>query len=121
MEFFVRGFGVFNNSTLFKNVLYLHQALLQIKHTAQRTMAHLTLPQTQYHICMATYSSLALTCSQKSICYLYFYKQTTKEAHKHTKQSCLQLSFFSLVGLHVYCIRHSYIQRADILWCVPFH
>lgn len=46
---FVRGFGAFNNSTLFKNVLYLHQALPQIKHAAQRTMAHFTLTQSQYH------------------------------------------------------------------------
>lgn len=62
-NFFVRGFGAFNNSTLFKNVLYLHQALPQIKQTAQRTMAHFTLPQSQYH--MATYSSLSLTCGKK--------------------------------------------------------
>lgn len=63
-NFFVRGFRAFNNSTLFKNVLYLHQALPQIKHTAQRTMAHFTLPQSQYH--MATYSSLSLTCGKKA-------------------------------------------------------
>lgn len=28
---------------------------------------------------------------------------------------------FSLVGLHVYCIWHSNIQKADILWCGLFH
>jgi len=69
---FVRAFGAFNNSMLFKNVLYLHQAFPRIKHAAQRTVAHFTLTQSQYHSYTWQHIYLCLLPVAKSTYYLFF-------------------------------------------------